>query len=92
MHTWAAGAPVPPQQDSPIALEIAYWQSAQASNNAADLDAYLKRYPQGQFADLAHNRQSIRMPDSLTTLLHLTSSSLMNAPNCSGVVVTISKL
>ncbi len=52
----AALAPAQPSRDTPLALEIAYWQSVQASNNPGDFDAYLSRYPQGQFADLARNR------------------------------------
>jgi len=51
----AALAPAP-SRDTPLALEIAYWQSVQASNSPGDFDAYLNRYPQGQFADLARSR------------------------------------
>ncbi len=45
-----------PAADTPLAVEIAYWQSIQGSRSQADFDAYLKRYPQGQFAELARNR------------------------------------
>jgi hypothetical protein len=35
------------------AMELAYWQSVQASGDAGQLGAYLKRYPNGTFADVA---------------------------------------
>ncbi len=38
----------------PKAIELAYWQSVGASNDPAQLNAYLGRYPTGAFADLAH--------------------------------------
>lgn len=71
----SAVAPAPPPQDTPLALEIAYWQSAQASNNPGDLDAYLKRYPQGQFADLARNRlDAMRSKTQLATVAGSTAA------------------
>jgi len=47
--------PVPPA-DSSNSLELAFWSSIKDSRNAADYRAYLKRYPQGTFNDLAQNR------------------------------------
>ncbi len=38
------------------ALELAFWESAARGNLAADYRAYLDRYPNGQFAELARNR------------------------------------
>ncbi len=38
------------------ALELAFWQSIQSSRDASDFEAYLRRYPQGSFKELAHNR------------------------------------
>jgi hypothetical protein len=37
-------------------IELAFWESAERSNSAADYTAYLNRYPAGQFVDLARNR------------------------------------
>jgi uncharacterized caspase-like protein len=37
-------------------LELAMWQAADKSGQAADYEEYLKRYPNGQFAGLARNR------------------------------------
>lgn len=37
-------------------IELEYWNSVKASNDPADLAAYLKKYPKGRFADLADNR------------------------------------
>lgn len=36
--------------------ELVFWQSISNSSNAADFEAYLSKYPNGQFADLAHNK------------------------------------
>ncbi len=35
------------------ALEVAYWNSIQSSNNAEVFEAYLKRFPKGTFTELA---------------------------------------
>jgi len=37
-------------------LETIYWESVRSSNDPADLQAYLARYPNGVFAELARNR------------------------------------
>jgi len=49
-------AAAPYVADSPLAVEIAYWESIQTSTDAADYGAYLRRYPEGQFSDIARNR------------------------------------
>ncbi len=36
--------------------EVAFWESVRASDDPADLQAYLARYPDGLYADLAENR------------------------------------
>jgi len=36
--------------------EIVYWQSIQNSKDRSDFEAYLKRYPNGQFSELARSR------------------------------------
>jgi hypothetical protein len=41
---------------SASATELAYWDSVKNSTNADDLQAYLRKYPQGEFAELANNR------------------------------------
>jgi uncharacterized caspase-like protein/rhodanese-related sulfurtransferase len=50
-----AYAPPQPAYAPPDAktVEFAYWQSVAASNDAAQLNAYLTRYPKGEFSDLA---------------------------------------
>jgi hypothetical protein len=40
----------------PKVLEIRYWESAEKSGNPYDYQSYLKKYPSGDFADLARNR------------------------------------
>lgn len=42
--------------DHPATIELAFWESAERSNTAADYTAYLNRFPEGQFVDLARNR------------------------------------
>jgi uncharacterized caspase-like protein len=36
--------------------ERSYWESVRDSKNPSELEAYLKRFPQGMYADLAHTR------------------------------------
>jgi uncharacterized caspase-like protein len=48
------------------AMELAFWESIQASRNAAEYEAYLKQYPTGSFAALAHARLgALRAPEKL---------------------------
>ena len=42
--------------DSAAAAEMIFWNSIKDSTNAEDYRAYLKKYPSGEFADLANNR------------------------------------
>jgi len=55
-------APLPTASTAPKApaanpaVELAFWSSIQNSKDVADFDAYLKKYPRGNFADLARNR------------------------------------
>jgi hypothetical protein len=45
------------------APETVFWQTIATSNNAADFEEYLRQFPQGQFAGLAHNRlAALRAP------------------------------
>lgn len=37
-------------------IEKVYWQSVERSSNPADFEAYLKRYPKGNYVSLAENR------------------------------------
>ena len=37
-------------------IELAFWQSTEAAGTKADYEAYLRRYPNGLFADIARNR------------------------------------
>jgi len=51
----SAGA-TPARMAQTSAAEIAFWQSVENSNNPAELEAYLKAYPDGRFAPLARVR------------------------------------
>ncbi|HKO63555.1 MAG TPA: caspase family protein, partial [Pyrinomonadaceae bacterium] len=48
--------PEPVSRDTGGATEIAFWDSVKGSTNPEDYRAYLKRYPEGAFAELAKNR------------------------------------
>ena len=47
---------VAPPAKTPEQVEIAYWDTIKDSRNPADFDAYLKRFPNGAFRELAGNR------------------------------------
>lgn len=51
----ALATPAAPTPAAPITEDL-YWQSIMGSQDAADFDAYLKKYPKGKFSDLAKNR------------------------------------
>jgi hypothetical protein len=48
--------PEPVTRETEGATEIAFWDSVKASTNPEDFRAYLKKYPNGAFAELARNR------------------------------------
>ncbi|MBI2289556.1 MAG: SUMF1/EgtB/PvdO family nonheme iron enzyme, partial [Betaproteobacteria bacterium] len=50
----------------PAAIELAYWESIKGSTSADDYKSYLKKYPNGQFADLA-KRRVLNPPKPSTT-------------------------
>lgn len=41
---------------NPAAIELSYWETIKNSTDPEDFKAYLKKYPNGQFADLAQRR------------------------------------
>lgn len=44
-----------------LAVELAFWEAAKDSGNRIELDAYLERYPNGEFVELAKARlESLR--------------------------------
>jgi tetratricopeptide (TPR) repeat protein len=46
----------------PAAIELAYWDTIKSSNNPNDFKAYLDKYPDGQFAELAKSRANAAKP------------------------------
>lgn len=52
----AAPAPAPAPGPSAATVELAFWDSVKSSTNEGELQAYLSRYPNGVFADLARAR------------------------------------
>src|SRR4051812_35738385 len=56
--TSRAGSSKPSGQVEPVAIktsaaEISFWESIKGSKNPEEFRAYLKKYPNGEFADLA---------------------------------------
>lgn len=51
-------APVAPApgQAADMTMELTFWTSIKDSQDPADYEAYLKRYPDGHYSDLARNR------------------------------------
>lgn len=50
----AASAPAAPSPDK--TMELTFWTSIKDGDDAADFEAYLRRYPDGHYSDLARNR------------------------------------
>jgi len=51
-----------PSRIDPTAFELSYWETIKNSQSADDFKAYLARYPQGQFVELAKNRIATLQP------------------------------
>jgi hypothetical protein len=51
-----APAAEPNGEEIDRATELAFWDSVKSSSNLADFNAYLKKFPKGQFVELANNR------------------------------------
>ncbi|MFN7180497.1 SUMF1/EgtB/PvdO family nonheme iron enzyme [Hyphomonas sp.] len=52
----AEAAPSAPGQAPDMTMELTFWTSIKDSQDSADFEAYLKRYPDGHYSDLARNR------------------------------------
>lgn len=48
-----ATTPKKPENDPSFQIEVLFWTSVKDSSNPAIIETYLKKYPKGQFADLA---------------------------------------
>lgn len=64
--------PPPSSTKDTAAIEMAYWDTIKNSNNPEDFKAYLRKYPNGEFIDLARNRlrvleQAATQPTTTTT-------------------------
>ena len=55
-RSMAASAGASPSADATLQIEREFWISVRDSNRAGDIQAYLDKYPNGNFAALARNR------------------------------------
>jgi hypothetical protein len=55
-------APAGPSTDMALTIEREFWVSVRDSNRAEDIQAYLEKYPSGNFAALARNRLQAMKP------------------------------
>jgi hypothetical protein len=53
-----ASAKSEPKSSNDSTAELVFWDSIKNSTNVEDFNAYLKKYPNGQFVDLARNRMT----------------------------------
>jgi hypothetical protein len=51
-----ASLPSAPVAAAPVSVDLAFWDSVKTSNNPADLQAYLQKFPNGSFTALARTR------------------------------------
>ncbi|WP_431269036.1 caspase family protein [Dankookia sp. P2] len=59
-----AQPPAPAPQPDPLAADTALWAAVRDSNRREDFEAYLRRFPQGLYADLARNRLAALAPSA----------------------------
>ena len=74
----ALPAPAPAASLDPKVIELAYWQSVSASNDAAQLNDYLARYPAGAFADVAKAKLDALKSPAVAPVMRTAS---LGAPN-----------
>jgi uncharacterized caspase-like protein len=81
-----SAAPVPAPPSAPVANaaaaaasaadERSYWESVRDSKNPAELEAYLKRFPQGTYAELARTRlASLKAVAATNATTHRTAAT-----------------
>ena len=73
------------QSEVAQAVELEFWRSVEASGTRADYEAYLRRYPNGLFADIARNRLGRSSTTTQTTQSQSTATTSTNT----GASVTI---
>lgn len=54
----APSGPISSATPALAAFELSYWESIKSSNDPHDFEAYLQKYPKGQFVELARNNLS----------------------------------
>jgi hypothetical protein len=52
-----------PSKEEALAIELAFWEAAKDSRSCIELEAYLERYAEGEFVELAQARlENLREP------------------------------
>jgi uncharacterized caspase-like protein len=77
-----ASAPIAPAQkpSDPSALELAFWDSIKNSSDPLDFKAYLDKFPDGTFADLARRRAGTTSPAAPAGRVPTGNAPASNAP------------
>ncbi|MFL6210486.1 MAG: caspase domain-containing protein [Pyrinomonadaceae bacterium] len=73
--------PSAPTKVEPLAVELSYWDAIKNSNDPEEYKAYLAKYPNGQFAELARRRaqSGTRTPVSSPPPAHAASAGTREA-------------
>ncbi len=76
--------PTVPRNDADLAVELSFWESVKNSTIPEEFAAYLKKYPEGQFAELARIRMrsltEVSRPDSSPKLTSKTEAGNGDQP------------
>jgi Caspase domain len=78
----APAAPAPQTAPAPAdpAIEMAYWDAIKNSSNSDAYKAYLTKYPNGEFAELARVRISENRSNTISSVLTAITAAAQTAP------------
>lgn len=86
-ETAAKEPPSPAAEPGPAAFELAYWNSIKDGTDPAMFEAYLKRYPDGEFAEIARLKvEAAKKPREQQTAFVAPPSKIELEPIESGYV------
>jgi formylglycine-generating enzyme required for sulfatase activity len=76
----STSSPAKSAGDGATAAELIFWNSIKDSTNPDDFKVYLKKYPNGEFAELAKNRLKVLEAAKSSTIPNPTDSRMSNLP------------